>query len=141
MKKKIKNIIGYLLGFFIISLSFLNLFVVKTYALTNPGPEGGSGNTTFQYSLSGGVHNPVSSSVSTPGSLINILVGIIFPILYGVVGVAVLGLISYAGFLFMVSNGDSNKINKAKSVLTGAFIGASIILLAYIISLILINAV
>lgn len=141
MAKRIKSLIGYISESFVIFIIFLYISVIKIYALTSPGPGSGGVGGTFQYSLGNGVHNPVSSGLSTPGSLISFLVGIVFPILYGIVGLAVLGLISYAGFLFMVSNGDSNKINKAKSVLTGAFIGASIILLAYIISLILINAV
>ncbi len=75
-----------------------------------------------------------SFSVST-------MLSIFLPIIYGLVGIIVLALVSYAGFLVMTSQGDSNKLSKAKSVLTGALIGASIILLAYIISLVLLHTV
>ena len=64
---------------------------------------------------------------------------VVFPILYGVLGFIVLGLVSYAGFLWMTSKGDPKNIDKAKSVLTGAIIGAIIIMLAYVISLLLVS--
>ncbi len=72
---------------------------------------------------------------------ISTMLSIFLPIIYGLVGIIVLALVSYAGFLVMTSQGDSNKLSKAKSVLTGALIGASIILLAYIISLVLLHTV
>ncbi len=91
---------------------------------------------------SSGVQNPlVGSSLNSPSGIVPFIFSIILPILYGIVGVIVLGLFSYAGFLLMVSNGDTNKVAKAKSVLTGAIIGASIILLAYVISLVLVHTV
>ena len=73
------------------------------------------------------------------GSLIGTIFNDIFPILYGLVAVIVIALISYAGFLWMTSGGDTQKIARAKAILTGAVIGVSIIALAYAISLLAIN--
>ena len=86
----------------------------------------------------GSINDPLGGSIGT-STIVSTLLGIVLPILYGLIGVIVLGLISYSGFLLMTSAGDSNKVEKAKSVLTGAIIGASIIILAYVISLVLIH--
>ena len=87
---------------------------------------------------SGSINDPLGGSIGT-SSIVSTLLSIVLPIIYGLIGLIVLGLISYAGFLLMTSAGDSNKVEKAKSVLTGAIIGVSIILLAYIISLVLVH--
>jgi hypothetical protein len=87
---------------------------------------------------------PTIGKISNPakisgGSLIGTIFNDIFPILYGLVAVIVIALISYAGFLWMTSGGDTQKIARAKAILTGAVIGVSIIALAYAISLLAIN--
>jgi hypothetical protein len=103
-----------------------------------PTSSSGSGKHRVTSLPTGSISDPLGGTVGT-SNIISTLLGIVLPILYGLIGVIVLGLISYAGFLFMTSSGDSNKVEKAKSVLTGAIIGASIIILAYIISLVLIH--
>ncbi len=50
--------------------------------------------------------------------------------LLGIIAVAI---VMYAGWLWMTSNGDPEKINKAKKALTGAIIGLIIILSAFMI--------
>jgi hypothetical protein len=121
-----------------------------TYYVYNPIiPASANSTLPYIYPLSppttlnsSGVQNPlVGSPLNSPSGIVPFIFSIILPILYGIVGVIVLGLFSYAGFLLMVSNGDTNKVAKAKSVLTGAIIGASIILLAYVISLVLVHTV
>ena len=84
----------------------------------------------------GSISNPANTKGS---SLINTMFSKIFPILYGLLGVIVIALISYAGFLWMSSGGDTQKIGKAKAILTGVVIGVSIIILAYAMSLLAIH--
>lgn len=98
-----------------------------------------SANSGSQYSPTtiSNLENPVSKYNNNFVSYT--LNKVVFPILYGVLGFIVLGLVSYAGFLWMTSKGDPKSIDKAKSVLTGAIIGAIIIMLAYIISLLLVS--
>ena len=84
----------------------------------------------------GSITNPANISGS---NIISTLFNDILPIVYGLLGVIVIALISYAGFLWMTSNGDTQKIARAKSVLTGVVIGVSIIALAYAISLLAVS--
>jgi len=51
----------------------------------------------------------------------------------GLVGVVTLVLVLYAGFLWMVSQGDVNKIKKSKNIMLYAVIGLFIIFAAYAI--------
>ena len=84
--------------------------------------------------------NSITSPSNVSGSnIISTLFSDILPILYGLLAVIVIALISYAGFLWMTSNGDTQKIARAKSVLTGVVIGVSIIALAYAISLLAVS--
>ncbi len=49
----------------------------------------------------------------------------------GLVGVVTLALIIYAGFMWLISQGDTAKITKAKNIMIYAVIGLAIILLSY----------
>ena len=98
-----------------------------------------SNNNTYNPTTINQLEKPVNAYDS--GLIPNVLDNIIFPIMYGILGLLVFALVSYAGFLWMTSKGDPKNLDKAKSVLTGAVIGAIIILLAYVISLLLISGV
>jgi hypothetical protein len=58
----------------------------------------------------------------------------IIRIFLGFLGIVALGLIIYAGFLWMTSEGNAEKVDKAKKILTGAIIGLLIILSAFAIA-------
>ncbi|MFH1099141.1 MAG: pilin [Candidatus Uhrbacteria bacterium] len=52
----------------------------------------------------------------------------------GAIGIVLVGLTVYAGWMWMISGGETEKIEKAKKMLLNAIIGLVIILLAYAIS-------
>jgi len=53
----------------------------------------------------------------------------------GLVGIVLVGLIMYAGYLWMTAGGNEQQINDAKSILRNAVIGLAVILMAYSIVL------
>ncbi|MFH1547399.1 MAG: hypothetical protein ABIC57_02845 [bacterium] len=70
----------------------------------------------------------------TPPSNINSIADVInrvLPIVYGVAGVALFGYLIYAGFTWLLSSGDPDKLRKAQDTMLNAVIGLGIILLAY----------
>jgi len=71
------------------------------------------------------VNNGLAGSLSSTDP--RELVGRIINIALGFLGVIAIGLISYAGFVWMSSNGDEEKITKAKGILKNAVIGLVII--------------
>ncbi len=54
--------------------------------------------------------------------------------LLGLVGTVMLGLMLYAGFMWMTAAGNEDKIEKAKKIITSAAIGFIIVLTAYSIT-------
>lgn len=62
------------------------------------------------------------------------IAGRIINIILGVLGVIVVGLMVYAGFLWMTSNGEEDKIAQAKKILTSSVIGLAIILSSWAIA-------
>lgn len=62
----------------------------------------------------------------TIGQLINVVLGFL--------GIIFLLLVIYAGFLWMTAGGNSDKVDKAKSILIQATIGLVILLAAYAIT-------
>lgn len=61
--------------------------------------------------------------------------------LLGLAGMVLVVLIIYAGWLWMSSQGEEDKIEKSKNILKSAIIGLVIILGAYAITTFIINAV
>ena len=102
---------------------------------------------TVSPGASGSYSPPTIKNLENPVSAYNnnfvgyTLSKVILPVLYGVLGLIVFVLVSYAGFLWMTSNGDPKNLDKAKSVLTGAIIGAIIIIMAYALSLLLLHSI
>ena len=70
-----------------------------------------------------------------------IVVGNIIRVALSLLGIIVLCLIVYAGFIWMTAGGDSKKVDTAKAILKNAVIGAIILFLAYAISAFIIKAV
>lgn len=50
------------------------------------------------------------------------------------VGILFLGLMLYAGFLWMTAGGDEKRIDKAKDIILGALIGFLIVVAAYAVT-------
>ncbi len=57
------------------------------------------------------------------------------------IGVIFMVLILYGGYLWMTSYGDSQKVDKAKDLITGAVIGLVIIIAAYTITNFVVGAI
>lgn len=62
------------------------------------------------------------------------MIGNIINVLLGTLGIVFVGLVIYAGILYMTASGDNDKVKKAKTLLTQAVIGMIIIVAAYSIS-------
>lgn len=81
----------------------------------------------------------VDSQIGLSGrSIVLILVNVI-RILLGFLGLILVIMIIYAGYMIMVSAGDEEKITKGKTILKNAIIGTAIILFSFIIVQFIIN--
>lgn len=63
---------------------------------------------------------------SAIGDLINVILSVL--------GIAFVGIVVYAGFLYLTAGGEEKNVEKAKKLLSQAVIGIVIVLLAYSIS-------
>lgn len=75
------------------------------------------------------------------GSDLPTLVGSIINIALGLLGVLLVVLVVYAGFLWMTAAGSKEQVTKAKEILTRAIIGIIIVVAAYAISDYVISAI
>lgn len=69
------------------------------------------------------------------------LVGNIIKYALGFVGTIFLVLIIYGGFLWMTAAGNDQQIEKARKILTSSTVGLLIVVLAYALSLFIINVI
>ena len=69
-----------------------------------------------------------------------LFIGNIIGVILGLLGVVMVGLIIYAGFLWMTAEGDKEKIHQGKEHLKNAIIGAILIMSAWTITAFIINA-
>jgi len=60
-----------------------------------------------------------------------VIIANVVNILFGLLGVLAIGLIMYAGFIWMTAAGDSDKIDRAKTILRNAAIGLLIVLSSF----------
>jgi len=72
------------------------------------------------------------TNLGTEVNLIGLIARII-NIILGFLGVVAIGLILYAGWIWMTSRGDAQKIAKAKKIMAGGVIGLAIVLSAFAI--------
>ena len=73
------------------------------------------------------------TNLGTEVNLIGLIARII-NIILGFLGVVAIGLILYAGWIWMTSRGDAQKIAKAKRIMAGGVIGLAIVLSAFAIA-------
>ena len=74
-----------------------------------------------------------SSGIETKESLTGVI-GKIISVVLGLLGIILLVLIIYAGWLWMSAGGDSKQVDKAKDYIKNAVIGLVLILMAYVIT-------
>mgnify|MGYP001600976947 FL=1 len=58
----------------------------------------------------------------------------------GLVGIVLVGLLIYAGWLYMTAHGESDQVEKAKGIIKHSIIGMIIVLSSYVISIYVVNA-
>ncbi|MDD2731323.1 MAG: pilin, partial [Candidatus Portnoybacteria bacterium] len=83
--------------------------------------------------------NEVGQTIKLSGEDPRILASRIINVVLGVIGIILLTLVLYAGFVWMTAGGDADKISKAQKILRNAFIGLIIILAAWAITYYVIN--
>lgn len=71
---------------------------------------------------------------TSKGDDLKIIIGAIVKVFLGFMGIVMVVLIIYGGFLWMTAAGDEKKVEKAKEILKNAVIGIIIILVAYAIT-------
>ncbi len=65
---------------------------------------------------------------------LRIVIGNVISVALGFIGVIMLGIMVYSGFLWMTSGGDEGKVADAKKWIFGAVVGLAVILCAYAIT-------
>ena len=65
---------------------------------------------------------------------ISVIIGKIIKIVFSLIGIILLVLLIAGGFMWMTAGGNAEQVTKARTMMTNAFIGLVIIVLAYAIS-------
>lgn len=78
---------------------------------------------------------PYKTGVTDPA----LIIGKIIKIVVGLIGVILLVLIVYAGYLWMTAGGNEEQLKQAKGILVNSIIGVIIVLMAYIITYFVVN--
>lgn len=114
-------------------ISLLNLTLVKTVSAQDTG---------WWNTVSNGGLNEVGNAYTTgePRDP-RIIVADIIKIVLGFLGVLAVVLILYAGFKWMTSGGNEEKVGGAKKILVAGVIGLALILSAYLIANFVINRI
>lgn len=76
-----------------------------------------------------GIEYPRSSGLTNVDP--RIIFAKIIRVALGLIGVVLLGLVLYGGFLWMTAGGNSDNIEKAKQIISASVIGLAIVLSAY----------
>ncbi len=84
--------------------------------------------------------NLITNNIGLGNENPKVIIANIVNILLGFLGIVAVIIIMYAGFVWMTSNGNPDKINKAKKMLLGAVIGLIIIISAFSIVAFIINS-
>lgn len=84
--------------------------------------------------------NTAAGTALSGASDLPTLVGRVISILLGFLGIICIGLIVYAGVLYLTAGGDDKHIEKAKKLLTNAAIGLILIVAAYAIATYVVGA-
>lgn len=101
------------------------IFLLANFSLAATGPDVG-------------ITYPEGTGLSNTQD-IRIIIAKIIRVIIGFLGVIAVGLIIYAGWLWMTSEGNEEKVEQAKKVLTNAVIGLIIILSAFAIVSFILN--
>lgn len=75
------------------------------------------------------------------GDTLPAMLGKIINALLGMIGIVVIILIIYGGFMWMTAGGSEEKVSKAKKVITNAMIGLIIVFAAYAVTNFVVSSV
>jgi len=70
--------------------------------------------------------------VKSPMEAITKVLGSAFTVMF--IGISFLGLMIYAGFIWMMARGNAQEVERAKNIITYAVIGLAVVLGAYVIT-------
>jgi hypothetical protein len=88
----------------------------------------------FTERIRGGLQTAGEPAGLSGGAKLETMIGGIINIALGTVGVILLALLIYAGFLWMTAGGDTDKVKTARGIIFNAIIGLLITVLAFAIS-------
>ncbi len=110
-------------------VAFISLAPAISYARVEEGNDGFNDLAGLQV---------VEEEVMLPNTDIRIFIGRLINAALGLIGIILVGLITYGGWMYMTSAGDATKVEKAKKIMQNAAIGLLIILASFgIVSFIL----
>jgi hypothetical protein len=81
------------------------------------------------------------SGVDASPDQLPLMIGRIINVALGLLGMVILVLIIYGGFLWMTAAGNDDQVTKAKKIMTNAVIGLVIVMASYAIANFVFNAV
>jgi hypothetical protein len=121
-------------------LAFLSLLSVGQLALALPvmaqGPIDPQSDPNILLNQTG-----LGVGQGEPAQRLPIIVGRIIRVALGLLGLIFLILTVYAGFMWMIARGESDKVETAKNTLKNGVIGIIIVLIAYTLTGFIVNAV
>lgn len=94
---------------------------------------------TAQQDLENQLTNTAQSTYDTSNADLIPMIGNIIKIALGFLGIILLIIIIYGGFLWMTSQGEEEKVGKAKKIIGAGVVGVLIIVLAYTITYFVVN--
>lgn len=118
----------------ILSVGIMSLFVLPLVMNTALAQSSSDNSNLWE-----GVQNNLNSNLKDK-TLPNIITGII-NIIMGVLGVIVVLIILWGGFIWMTAGGETDKVEKAKKMIYSGIIGLIIIISSYAIASFVLNAI
>lgn len=119
----------------ILSLIISSFVFCLSFAVFSPAQASGLGDAFSKKTLSAVAGNNYNQETD-----IYAIIGLIVQTLLGLLGVIFISLLVYGGVLWMTSEGDKSKVEKAQGIIRNATIGLIIVVSAYAISYFVITA-
>ena len=113
----------------LISFCLFTLVIVFVFSVVLPVYSNGIGQEALEKLGATGQAAGISSTYTVEG-----IIGLIIRTVLSLIGIVMVVLIIYGGFLWMTAAGDEKKVDKAKKILSNAVIGLVIVLAAYSIA-------
>jgi hypothetical protein len=121
----------------LISIFFFAFLFLSIFSAINAKAESGKFKTGLENTASKAGYTDTKSSFGkkTPEQIIAIVINA----LLGIIGILLLALLLYGGFIWMNAKGNDADVKKAQDIIRNAIIGIIIVLSAYVISSLVFN--